>query len=169
MKKSKLTITLALFAVVLISAAGLGKSGAYFTTYAEAEGALTIALGEETRIVETFSDWTKHVSISNAENSNYPVFVRVKAFCASYELTYSGDGWTLGDDGFYYYADPVEAGSASGILDIHIDHVPANIEDPGRKFNVVVVSECTPALYDEDGNVYCDWNDIVARDEYPEE
>lgn len=28
-------------------------------------------------------------------------------------------------------------------------------------FNVIVIQECTPVLYDENGNPYADWNVIL--------
>ena len=30
--------------------------------------------------------------------------------------------------------------------------------EEGEAFNVIVVQECTPVLYDENGNAYADWN-----------
>ena len=34
--------------------------------------------------------------------------------------------------------------------------------DPSEEFNVVVIQECTPILYDEDGNAYADWDNVVT-------
>ena len=162
MKKSRLSLGLASLAVVLILTAGIGSAWSYFTTYAEAKGGYTIHLGDEQRITETFSNWTKHISISNDADSTTPVFIRVNAYCANYELTFTDtEGkWSLGEDGFYYYADPVDPGKETEVLDIHIDHVPSNVTD-GDTFNVVVVYESTPVLTNEDGTLYADWDNVV--------
>ena len=83
---------LALTAAVTVASAGIGKAWSYFTTYAEAAGGYTIQLGDRTEITEDFTDWTKHVTITNEESSE-PVYIRVRAFCGSqYTLVYSGEG-----------------------------------------------------------------------------
>lgn len=170
MKKSKIAVMLALVAVILISASGIGKAWAYFTVSTKSTGAVVIHLDDETVIEETFSNWTKHVTIKNNSKSNIPVFIRANAYCAEYELTFTDESgkWSLGDDGYYYYADPVEPGEATEILDVHIDHVPTN-EKAGATFDVVVVYESTMALYDEDGNPYADWEEIDDEGQFPEE
>ena len=34
-----------------------------------------------------------------------------------------------------------------------------------QDFNVIVVQECTPVLYDENGNPYADWNAVADSTE----
>ena len=151
----KRDIFLAAFAAALVAAAAVDSAWAYFTTYAEAQGGYPISLGDETRVEEEFSDWTKHVSITSAEGSE-PAYVRVKAFSGSqYDLVYSdGKGkWTPGDGGYYYYSDIVEGGESTEPLDIKIEGIPEDAEE----FNVVVVHESTPVQYDGDGKPYADW------------
>lgn len=43
--------------------------------------------------------------------------------------------------------------------------------DSEESFNVIVVQESTPALYDEQGNPYADWNRVMDSSEtvYTEE
>ena len=43
--------------------------------------------------------------------------------------------------------------------------------DSEESFNVIVVQECTPVLYDEEGNPYADWNRVMDSDQtvYAEE
>lgn len=155
---------LALTAIVAVAWAGIGKTWSYFTTYAEAAGGYTIRLGDRTEITEDFSEWTKHVVISNEESSE-PVYIRVKAFSGSqYTLTYSGEGWSLGSDGYYYYNEMVNGGGATGALDLKIGGIPEEPEAQER-FNVVVVYESTPVKYHEDGSAYTvhetDWSELL--------
>ena len=98
---------------------------------------------------------------------NYDCFVRVKAFAgAEYQdgLTYSGNNWSLADDGYYYYSQVVEAGtSTEDVLDIRIAH-----ENADKDFNVIVVQESAPVIYDENGNPTGDWDHILdsSQDSY---
>ncbi|MCI9647576.1 MAG: hypothetical protein HFH40_12435 [Lachnospiraceae bacterium] len=152
----KRSIFLAALAAVMIAAGTVGSAWAYFTTYAEAQGGYPISLGDETRIEEEFSDWTKHIAITSAEDSE-PAYIRVKAFSGSeYTLVYSDASgkWTPGEDGYYYYADIVEGGQTTEPLDVKIENIPEDAKD----FNVIVIHESTPVQYDEDGNPYADWN-----------
>lgn len=151
-------VLLAMTACMLILSAGAGSAWAYFTTYTEARGGYAIRLGSQSTVTETLDSWTKHVTVTNDAASG-PVYIRTKAFAGSqYELTYySANGkWTLGDDGFYYYRDIVEAGGSTEGLDIRIDNVPAEVKD-GDSFNVVVVYESAPVIY-KDGEATADWN-----------
>ena len=65
----KKNVILALLAAGLVLTSSVGSAWAYFTTYVEAQGGVTISLGDETDVEETFSSWTKHVSITVDENS----------------------------------------------------------------------------------------------------
>lgn len=155
---------LALTAAVTVASAGIGKAWSYFTTYAEAAGGYTIQLGDRTEITEDFTDWTKHVTITNEESSE-PVYIRVRAFCGSqYTLVYSGEGWTQGNDGYYYYNEMVNGGASTGKLDVRIENIPEDPEEMAR-FNVVVIYESTPVKYHEDGSAYTiqetDWNELL--------
>lgn len=154
MKRAK--YLLAVLAAVTIMTAGIGKSWAYFTTYTEAEGGYTIRMGGSTDITETFTEWTKHVSVTN-EGSG-PVFVRARAFYDSdCTIEYSGAKWNKGkDDDYYYYEDIVESGESTEILDIKIKNIPEDAAE-GDAFNVIVIYESTPVLYDKDGKPYADW------------
>ena len=156
MKRS--TLLMAALAVVLVLGVSLGTATAYFTTYARAQGGYTIELGEQTEIYERFSQWTKHVIVTSEEGSE-PVFVRVRAFWGeTYDVVYDGgDSWTEGSDGFWYCRDILKGGEDTPELDIHIVNVPSDVE-VGDGFNIVVVYETTPVLYDADGAPYADWS-----------
>ena len=140
--------------------AGVSATSAYFTTYTTTSGSGSIELGNITHIVEETEGhiYRKDIQIQNEEGSG-PVFVRVKLFYGdrsdlSFEL---GEGWSLGTDGFYYYDDALEATQSTSVLRVSIARVGADAEKP-QDFNVVVVAESTPALYDEQGNPAPDWN-----------
>lgn len=149
-------IWLLLVAVVLVFSVSFGTTLAYFTTYAEAEGGHVLELGHFTRIREEFSQWTKHVTLTNTGDRD--CYVRLKAFCGSelkLEFTNESGKWSLGDDGYYYYSDIVPIGGETEPIDIKIDIPEGYTQD----FNVVVVQECTLVLYDGD-TPYADWSMI---------
>ena len=151
---------LAVLAVVLVLVASLGSAISYFTTYAEAKGGHILNMG--TQIEEEVYDWTKHVVITSKENT-IPVYVRAKAIAPSqFGLIYSGEGWTLGDDGFYYYDAVLEGGKETSELLVEIHDIPTDVKE-GDDFNVVVVYECTRAT-DPDGNPLSapDWNALLS-------
>ena len=155
---------LALAAAVTVAPAGIGTAWSYFTTYAEAAGGYTIRLGDRTEITEDFTDWTKHVVIANEESAE-PVYIRVRAFCGSqYTIVYSGEGWTLGSDGYYYYNTIVNGGGTTAPLDLKIEGISEEPEAM-ESFNVVVIYESTPVKHHEDGTPYSvqetDWSEIL--------
>ena len=161
---NKKSLCLAAVALTLTAGISAGTAMAYFTTYAEASGGVTLDMGfSETIPKENFSDWTKHVSVENT--CDYDCFVRVKALAgAKYQdgLQYSdSDGkWTPGDDGYYYYSEPIAPGKSSSELGIHIDS-----KETEDSFNVVVVQESTKVLYNEDNEPYADWTQIADTSE----
>ena len=77
-------------------------------------------------------------------------------------LQYSdSDGkWTPGEEGYYYYSEPVAPGESSSVLDIKIDS-----KDTKDSFNVVVVQESTKVLYNEKNEPYADWTQIADTSE----
>lgn len=155
----KKNIFLAVLAVALILFGSAGSAWAYFTTYVEARGTLEIALEDETTVEEDFSDWTKHVVIASDADSE-PVYVRARAYCGSqYELVYTSadNKWAPNSDGYYYYSDILSGGQKTSELLVRIENVPKDVTDVSE-FNVAVIYETTPVLYDENGDPYADWN-----------
>ena len=161
--KKRISYAAAALALAAVMTAGIGQAWAYFTTYAQAEGGYPIHLGGRTDITEEFSDWTKHVAVTSDPESA-PVYVRVRAFSGSlYTLEYSaevGGDWTPGDDGYYYYNKILNGGETTTGLNVSIGGIPEDAED-GDKFNVVVIYESTPVLYDDRGEAYADWNALT--------
>ena len=183
MKRAK-WILAALTAGTILSA-GSGQALAYFTTYTEARGGYPVFLGDQTEITEEFSDWTKFVTIHNEADSKEPVWIRVKAY-STYDLIFEGADWSAGDEGYYYYARPVEAGQDTGVLSVKIGRLDASgtLQDPAKpgqggaqdpdnpqeapegnlkeSFNVIVIYESTPVRYGADGSLLpADWNQIL--------
>ena len=154
-KINKKSLCLAAAALTLTAGISAGTAMAYFTT---------LNMGfSETIPKEDFSNWTKHVSVENT--GDYDCYVRVKALAGSkYQdgLQYSdSDGkWTPGEDGYYYYSDPIAPGESTSVLDIRIDS-----KESDASFNVVVVQESTKVLYNENNEPYADWTQIADTSE----
>lgn len=161
MMKKINTILFALAGLLIMSGV-IDSAWAYFTTYAEAAGSISIELGDVTEIEEEISEWTKRVEIASAADSG-PVYIRAKAFSGSeYTLSYSSEGgWSDGNDGYWYYDQILYGGEKTeGRLLIKIEGVPKDAK-AGDDFNVIVVYESTPVLYEEDGTPYADWEAVL--------
>ena len=159
MKRSN--IMMAVLAASMTITASVGLASSYFTTYAEASGGTSVVMKPtSTTPDESFSDWVKHVVITNNADTA-PVYIRVKAFTGdAYQLNYSGN-WTPTADGYYVYNSIVEPGQDTETLDITIGNVPDDAA-VGTEFNVSVIYEATPVQYDDNGNVVepvnADWS-----------
>ena len=101
-KLSKKSLCLAAAALTLTAGISAGTAMAYFTTYAEASGNVTLNMGfTETKPTEEFSNWTKHVTVKNT--GDFACFVRVKALAGEktvYEVRpeeHSGGSTDVGD------------------------------------------------------------------------
>lgn len=148
MKKVWLTAA----AIALVGGIRLNGAIAYFTTSVSADGGRVLELGNTTEIEEGFENWTKDIKITNT--GDVECFVRVKVLAGSqFALQISGEGWEDRGDGYWYYKAPVEAGQQTGSLFAKIQ-IP---EEFAEDFNVAVVQESTPALYNENGEAYADW------------
>ena len=168
MKKSfnKKNLCLAAAALTLTAGLSVGSAMAYFTTYATASGGGTVSLGSTTIIPEEkVVNMEKRISVKNT--GDYECFVRVKVLAGDkYKdgLVFTPDAegtWSLGDDGYYYCKEVIAAGASSKTFSVKIN---VNSEDTDD-FNVIVVQECTTALYKEDGTPYADWDRIADTSE----
>ena len=110
---------------------------------------------------ETVDKDGKHVTITNT--GDYDCFVRVKAF-APMELTYTAPngGWKAEDDGYWHYKEVLPAKESTSELNISYKFPEG--KDKPEEFNIVVIQECTPVLYDENGNPYADWNHVITTE-----
>ena len=165
-------VLIAILALALALGTGIGTAWAYFTTYATAKGSYTLKLGDTTDIEETVVEGKKEVSISVSEDSQ-PVFIRAKGYCGSeYSLSYDGGGnWTENTDAngekWWYYNTPVEARGKTekliiNILDKDGNKIDASKIEDGHQFNINVVYETTPAVYNEEGTATANWDKDVT-------
>ena len=142
---------------------GSWKRDGVFTTYSTAGGGVKMNMGfTETVPKEDVDENGKHITIENT--GNYDCFVRVTAF-APVKLTYNAPdgGWTDRGDGYWYY-DEVLPAKAKTTKELNIKYTFPTGDDKPEEFNIVVIQECTPVLYDEDGNPYADWNHVIKDD-----
>ncbi|MDD3615645.1 MAG: hypothetical protein PHC41_05395 [Lachnospiraceae bacterium] len=161
----KKTIILSAAALALTASLTVGGALAYFTTYSTATGGYPMEMGfTETVPHEEVSGGGKHITIENT--GDYECFVRVKVF-SPVEISYdTTEGWTLGADDYWYYTGSNQDGKeailpARGVTSELFARIsfPEFAEDGSKnEFDVVVVQECTPVTYDEDGNPVADWN-----------
>ena len=162
-KLHKKTLIMAAATLALTGTLAVGSAMAYFTTYSTAGGGVTMNMGfTETIPNEEVDENGKHITITNT--GDYDCFVRVKAF-APVELTYNApdSGWTDGGDGYWYYDEVLPAGETTS-HELNITYkFPSGDEKP-EEFNIVVIEECTPVLYQEDGTPYADWNHVIKDD-----
>ena len=169
MKKhgNRKTLCLAAAAVCLAGSLAVGSALAYFTTYATADGGARVILEpSQTELEEEIYDKTKHIAVRNDGDTD--CFVRVQVLTGElYKdiLEIHGNGWTRDpepdEDGFYYYTykDIVPAGTVTPdelTVEIKISQLESTDD-----FNVIVVQESTPVLYDENGNPYADWSLVL--------
>lgn len=156
MKQKKLLLAALAFALILT--ASIGTAVAYFTANASASGDTPIHLANQTHIEETVHDQAKHLVIVN-DDPTAEVFVRAKAFCNTpYTLTYSGGGWSDGNndsEGWCYYGTALSGSNfspknASSELVVSIGNIPGKAEE-GDTFHVEVVFESVPAVYNDSG------------------
>lgn len=165
-KKKTAAILLPAFLVLALTAGSrVGEALAYFTTYASASGRAQVSLNfTDTATEDDVRDWTKHISIENTGES--ACFVRVKVLAGEkYQkyLSYASEregSWELEEDGYWYYAAMLSPGERTEELLAALDRVGLNADTENgsrEEFNVIVVQEYTPALYDGEGNPYADW------------
>ncbi|MFR0951711.1 MAG: hypothetical protein ACLSGK_02295 [Lachnospiraceae bacterium] len=65
-------------------------------------------------------------------------------------ITHQSGGWTAGDDGYWYYDEVLPAGKETK-TELNIKYTFPSGDDKPEEFNIVVIQECTPVLYKEDG------------------
>ena len=163
-KLHKKPLIMATAALALTGTLAVGSAMAYFTTSTTAGGGVTMNMGfTETIPNETVDKDGKHVTIKNT--GDYDCFVRVKAF-APMELTYTADPdkWEAKNDGYWHYKEVLPAKKSTS-TELNISYKFPEGKDKPEEFNIVVIQECTPVLYDENGNPYADWNHVITTED----
>lgn len=158
MKKRR--ILLALLALALAVSVSIPAAMAYFTTNARAYGSVQIPLGGTTTIEETMGEWSKTLTIS-ADPDSQPMWVRARAYAPDgVALNYTpGEGWTKDGDWYYYTTPlasvtPAPAGTVSKTTTLVVAIDPIKVDEVGLVpdgFEVPVIYESAPVLYDENG------------------
>lgn len=169
-KLNKKTICLTAAALVLAGSLNVDNALAYFTTYTAADGGVILNLGfPDTEIKEEVGEGMKVIEITN--NGDYECYVRLKALTGEAyqnDITYmDAEGkWNLGADGYREYNDILQPGETSSKITVAIHRlkeVPA--EGESTDFNVVIIQEWAPVLYDDNGNPQePDWSKATIVD-----
>jgi hypothetical protein len=77
---------------------------------------------------------------------------------SQFTINAEGTGWSKGTDGYWYYSEALPVGGTTANLVASIE----KSNDVESSFNVVVVQECTPVMYDANGKAVtaenADWN-----------
>ncbi len=181
-QKYKKTLLMSAAALGLLAGLTIDSSLAYFTTYVAAGGSQTVNLEAKTEIYENVEGMTKQIVLKNTSDKG-DCFVRARIFHGAgitvqiTDVEGKGD-WYDGGDGYWYYRPILPMGQKTSRLDAFIN--TTGIEKPGidpgdgdaaagyikDRFNVIVVQECTPVCYRENGDAYADWE--TSYSEYTE-
>lgn len=166
MKKIRKHICLVFAALLLMSAVNIKGVLAYFTAYADTSGGVELDLGfTKTTITEEKGSGDEHKKITLTNNGNYECYVRLKTITGSAYINGITDSEPKVDgeelknwsekqsDGYYYYREKLAPGASTTQLYLGFDFTNLTQKD----FNVIVIQECTPVLYDADGNQTYDW------------
>ena len=164
MKKQfdKKTLILAAVALAFTATLSVGSALAYFTTFSTASGSVQMNLGfTETTVNDNVENHIKQISVTNS--GDYACYVRVKLFSDTPLGNVSGTKWSLSDDGYYYYSDSIASKETTETLAAEIVY-PENVSGKEtEEFNVIVVQECTPVVYDSNNNPIADWEHAVIK------
>ena len=164
MKNWKRYLALFVCALTAVTAANVNQASAYFTDYTEAQGGLQ---AKAIKIIadEYVSDLQKTITVKNV--GEVDCWARAKVISGSlFGITYEpGDDWRDGGDGYWYYdkilnpATDTEGTQISSPIKASITiEGEVDADEFMSEFNVIVITECTPVLYDNQGQPYADWN-----------
>lgn len=161
LKMNKKNICLTAVALLAVISLSVGSAMAYFSTYIISKGSKEMVLDfSETEINEKVEPGMKKITVKNIGETECFVRIRVVAGTEhadkwAVDLENSSN-WKLGNDGYYYYFD----GNREKVLapEEITSELKIAIKNFKEEFNVVVIQENTPALYDENGAAYSDWD-----------
>ena len=165
MRKFNKKLVLSIVALVMISTLGIGKALGYFTTHTNATGGYKMDLGfTDTKIKEDVDKDGKHVVITNV--GDYDCFVRVKVFAAdNLKIRYNlGEDWQESDDGYIYYNKVLYSKDKTSELNIKYTLPEVNDDNKDKDYNIVVIQEFTPVVYDDQGNLIAKWQQVYETE-----
>ncbi|MBQ9015962.1 MAG: hypothetical protein IJ109_07535 [Firmicutes bacterium] len=154
-------------AVLLALALSTSAALAYFSDYEPAKGKVTYRMGGQVTMDEGIDDKVKNIVITNTGDENDAEYlVRVQAFGPENytSVTYDGDYWYKGGDGWYYYKyvlAPKNATKGSLTAKVEIkgpsgeallkDELKKAIAALGDGFKITVVHESSIVKYKQEG------------------
>ena len=159
LKMNKKNICLTVAALMAVVSLSVGSAMAYFSTYVVSKGTQEIELDfSETKIDEKISPNVKAITVENVGTTECYVRVCVLAGSAhngKWAVDLTDSSWRAGSDGYYYYnvggsEKMLTPGEKTSELKINISKF--------EEFNVIVMQENSPVLYDENGEAYSDWD-----------
>lgn len=160
-KFDKRPVILAGAALALTMTLTVGSAMAYFTSYSTAKGAVKLNIGfTETVPEEKVDSGGKHVTIKNV--GDYDCFVRAKVFSVVDVDFKASEGWRAGGDGYWYYDKVVASGASTSELLVTFEYPKNTEEEKTEAFDIIVVQECTPVVYDEDGSAVPNWDHVIT-------
>lgn len=159
-----------LFAAGLAATLALGSAvlpaAAYLTGNASASALVPVApLVLHTTLVEDVTGLQKVVTIT-ADEGYAPVWVRVMVLQGeTFDVSVGGDGWTQDGD-WWYYDEPLQPGESAKPIVATVEDIPGGDKAlADESFNVVVIHECSPVLYNADGSEYANWDLMLDNGE----
>ena len=149
MRKLNKKLVLSIVALVMISTLGIGKALGYFTTHTNATGGYKMNLGfTDTKIEEDVDKDGKHVVITNV--GDYDCFVRIKVFAA--------------DNLKIKYNLVLSSKDKTSELNIKYTLPEVNDDNKDKDYNIVVIQEFTPVVYDDQGNLIANWQQVYETE-----
>lgn len=160
-------VLIGFIAAALCVAALTGTALAYFSDKTVASGEHPLTLGYSTEVEENMDGLDKHITITNTGDTE--VMVRVQLFYSNangVDVSVEGSGWTgNGAESAPYvwnYDQVLAPGASTSEL---VAKVSADAKLLQTNFDVIVVSQSSPAVYDADGNPYgYDWTDASTNE-----
>ena len=164
MRKISGKVFAALLAVLVLSASLAAGVGAYFSDYETALGEVTLFLSGQTEVKESVADGKKTISIVNTGDSTVVVRAMVYGPDMMTVTFEDDDDWDQTQSDYYYYKSVLAPGEETSEI-----YAEVNIKDPtdeekaalavlGDQFEIIVVQESAPAVYDE--------NNVVMKPKY---
>ena len=146
---------IALLAVMMLIITSIGVTAAYFSDIDEAEGVAMLNLKGETKIKEGDKDF-KQIVVTNTGKAD--LLVRVKLFGVDKNImnVTIPSGWAAGDGGWYYFktilpGDQSPQATTGAPIEVKLkEKLPEKeLAALGDSFDVTVVHEATPVVYDK--------------------
>jgi len=161
---NKRTICLSLAAFALVMGLSVGTVMAYFTAVDTAAGGVDLDLKFTTTVPnEEVENSQKMLTLKNTGVED--CYVRLIALAGEQfqgGLEYiepAGDGrWTPGPGGYYYYSEILAPGESTTQLNVKFAFPEDPEEGEQDDFNIIIIQESAPVLYDEEGKPYADWD-----------